>query len=558
MNEFEQDERLPEEIDETVEAAEEVTEAAEEIDEAAEVAEETEEPAETTDEIDESDDAAEEAEEPAEAAEESEEPAEEAEEIDEDAETAEEADELAAVPAAAASMEDALVQELEGIRDLLQQELDGAQSGELIQELDEMPEETEEPQEEEIPEEERCLCCGERRRNTERGEDYPYCEECRELMKAQPLKASSVMMLVLMFAAAIASLFFCANSLNTYSSLMEADQHYAKKELNQARDGYYAYVQQSMYDDDISMAAVKKLAGIFADQGYLGDANDLVTQFFSETALKLPWNKKYAAMAAEYEKLYTASNTVRDLLQDVLYGTGGEDIDYDAKDAELQKLLEEEDEAKKVEPIYVEYYRFVLMNLAGKSPETQLEQLYRVEEMDDGSHMWLYLSNILSTAARCGDLETTKKYYEKTIAVNVEETSAYTAMANVYRFQKTPDPEAIRAVAAEAEAKLPDGSIPVWLQMNAIADLLQNKPKDAAKNIKAYLDSGEETGQTPYTVQSCNLYALIAVITEDKDAYAEMEDVLGSAGLTVSPLVEQYKAGKLTIEQVLTDNGGDF
>ena len=79
---------------------------------------------------------------------------------------------------AAPAMEDALVQELEGIRDLLQQELDKAGEEPLIQALDETQEE---PQEDEaIPEEELCTCCGERRRDTSFGEDYPYCTECRE------------------------------------------------------------------------------------------------------------------------------------------------------------------------------------------------------------------------------------------------------------------------------------------------------------------------------------------------------------------------------------------
>ena len=102
--------------------------------------------------------------------------------------------------------DDALKQELEGIRDLLQQELDHAGDEPLIQALDEVQEE--EPEDEEIPEDELCKCCGERRRDTSFGEDYPYCSECRDVMKASGLRVPAVLMLLLTFILAGASLYF--------------------------------------------------------------------------------------------------------------------------------------------------------------------------------------------------------------------------------------------------------------------------------------------------------------------------------------------------------------
>ena len=99
-------------------------------------------------------------------------------------------------------VEDDLVKELEGIRSLLQNELDSkkeetatvrsaeviSDNGELIQELDEI-EETAEDEEGEKKEKRICECCGENECDDSYGEDYPYCAECRRLMTASHISS---------------------------------------------------------------------------------------------------------------------------------------------------------------------------------------------------------------------------------------------------------------------------------------------------------------------------------------------------------------------------------
>ena len=522
----------------------EVTDAAPETEEAAEeVAEAVEEAVEAVEEA-------------AEAVEEAVETAEEAPEAVE--ETAEEAGPAeAGEETAPLTQEDALVQELEGIRDLLQQELDNAQGGELIQELDEVPDEPEQP--EEIPEEERCKCCGEQRRDTSFGEDYPYCADCRALMKAAPFKVSSVICLILMLVVAGASLVFCTNSINDYATLMEAETYYANKMIVDAEASYYAYVSNAAYSDNYSRSAVRNLIDIFANMGYIGDANDLITQYFTDAQLKLPWNKRYVALSKEYQELSQASTKVSELLQDVMYSDAS--FDFDEKNAALDKLAQPaEDGTPGLSELFVEYYRFVLMSLSKqKSDEEMIAQLQHVEELDkDGTHPWLYLTNILSLASKTGDVETTRHYFDECMKLNVQESSAYTAMADVYRFTETPDPDKMLEVAASAEESLSASAVPTYLVSRAIAYLFKDDAKSATEAMETYINSGSATGQTPYTVQSCNVYALCCVVTGDDDGYAQMEDVFATADMEVSDLVKQFRKGKLTLEEVLCDNGGDI
>ena len=479
-------------------------------------------------------------------------------------EAAEAADETAAEESADAEPstptgEDALVQELEGIRDLLQQELDNAQSGELIQELDDVPDTEEAGEEpEEIPEEERCTCCGERRRDTSFGEDYPYCTECRDLMKAAPIKWSRVLCWLVMVGVAFGALILTGNTISDYATLMEAETYYANHCIIDAEATYYNYVSQASYSENYSRSAVKNLIKIFSNMGYIGDANDLVTQYFTENQLKLPWNKRFATVAAEYKELSEASNKVSELLQDVMYDEDG--FDFDEKNAALEKLAEPaEDGTPGLSELFVEYYRYVLMNLSKKKTDAEmLEQLQHLESLDNGTHVWLYLTNLLSLVSKTGDVELTQHYFDKCMEINIQEASAYTALANAYRFSGEVDPEKLMEIADDAEENMSSSAVPTYHLIRALAYLFKEDAKSATEQMDAYINSGAATGQTPYTVQSCNLYALCCVMTGDDDGYKQMEDVFASADLEISPLVTKYRKGKLTLNEVLTDNGGDI
>ena len=105
---------------------------------------------------------------------------------------------------------DDLVKELEGIRDMFQEVIDNASAeqteSELIQELEEFTEE--EQTEEERP---LCECCEKNPSSAAYGEDYPYCEECRELMKHYPLRIGgvvSVLLVIVIFAVSFVSFSF--------------------------------------------------------------------------------------------------------------------------------------------------------------------------------------------------------------------------------------------------------------------------------------------------------------------------------------------------------------
>ena len=471
-------------------------------------------------------------------------------------------------PEQAGTMEDELVQELEGIRDLLQQELDQAGEQPLIQELDTADEEPDEP--EEIPEEERCKCCGERRRDTSFGEDYPYCTECRNIMKASGLRVPAVLMLLLTFVLAGVTLYFSALYIADYSSLIEAEMHYEAHELSDAAALYSTYFSQKHgaelagptdFQDAYSITAVKQLANTFVNMGYLGDANELLTTYLGEKALQMPWNKKYLAMTEEYAALSKTSTAINEIMQDILY-YGATDVDFEERDAQLQKLEQEQDEDGN--PVhnaaFVEFYRYVLLNVQKASNEEQLKQLQTVQQLDENKHPWMYLSTMADLSSKLGDVEGTKAYVEDCLAINKQEATAYKSLANVYRYQKEPDADKILDVAAQAQTHL-SGSVasaPTYQEQFAVGYLLKGDYEKAMQAMEDYMSYTTSNGTPAYSVSSCNLYALCSVLANNQEGYEEMAKVFASAGMEPSKLIKQFQKGKITMVELLQDDGGEF
>ncbi len=464
--------------------------------------------------------------------------------------------------------DDALKQELEGIRDLLQQELDHAGDEPLIQALDEVQEE--EPEDEEIPEDELCKCCGERRRDTSFGEDYPYCSECRDVMKASGLRVPAVLMLLLTFILAGASLYFSTYYIADYNTLMQAEQHYEARELSDAAALYSQYISQKSgadlqsltgFQDAYSITAVKQLAKTFADMGYLGDANEVLTTYLGEKALKMPWNKQYLALTEEYAALSKTSTAINEILQDVLY-YGETDVDFKDRDAQLQALVLEKDEDGNLvhNAAFVEFYRYVLLNVQGASNEEQLKQLQLVQQLDENQHPWMYLSTMADLSSKLGDVEGTKAYVEECLAINKQEAAAYKSLANVYRYQKEPDADQILAVAEQAKTHLTSsvGSAPTYQEQFAVGYLLKGDYEKAMQAMEAYMSFTTSYGTPAYSVSSCNLYALCSLLSGDQEGYDQMAQVLASAGRAPSKLIKQFQKGKITMVELLQDDGGEF
>ena len=448
-----------------------------------------------------------------------------------------------------------LEKELEELRDMFQQELDKAseeaenQTEELIQELDE-------PEEEALSDEEEfigrpCEICGENPCAEEYGEDYPYCEECRNAMKKYPLRWSGVLMWVVMVAVFVATAYIGTGYANEFMAVSEYAAYYDSGKIMTALNGYYSYIG-SATPEKISMKAVKDAIDGLCKTGYLSDAANVISTIYSEDDLKLPWNKKYANILKDSEKLSSDYYLIAEVIEPVV---SGETDDIEGVLAELDALHDKTNDdgtPAEINKVFIEYYKYVVMSIARAPMEELLAQLKNTAQADkDGKYQWTYISNYCNAAAKSGDLELAESLFEKMVETSSEDTTAYVALAAYYRYADTPDPDKMLELCEEAKKNAAAGDVGYMTTM-AIAYMLKGEGALALETMDSYMAQGS------YTVQTCNLYALCALYNGNEEIYNDMKELLETSGYEISETVEAYKAGAFEIEEILTDKEGEI
>lgn len=446
--------------------------------------------------------------------------------------------------------EDSLEKELEEIRDMMQQELDKAYASSddmVIQELEDIEYEEEEEEYINVP---LCECCEE----NPRGEDSPFCDECRNLMKKYPLRKSGIFMTFLMIVFFGVSLYLSYPYMTDALTVADACANYNSGYTMNALQSYYAYFNGGKTGEAVSKKAFNEILEGYTKTGYHTDAANLISTYYDEDALSKPWNKKYADIVDSATILTETYQAVSQVTSAVL---SGDDFDYDEVMAELDALKQvnpaEEGTSQvttKYDEVFIEYYKYIVMSVSEKPLEEQLEQLKKIDAMGEGQE-WVYLSNYCAVAAKLGDEEAVNYSYNRLLELNRQDMNAYVAKANYYRFLDNPDADKMIEICNDA-AEAAYTSDTSYKHSLTIAYLLKGEGALALEEIKALFDAGT------YTVQNCNLYAICGIYTGDNEIYDEMKSLLASYGYEISDLATQYKNGKITLEEALKDKGGEI
>lgn len=446
-------------------------------------------------------------------------------------------------------------EELEQIRDMFQQALDEATAAEnaggkeaddiLIQDLDDIDDKE---NEDEIDPDELCACCGEKKRDTSYGENYPYCADCRNLMQHNPFNWFGILGVCLMLVVTFASYYVIKDSLDSFITLSSAQSYYDQKKLVDAANAYDQYLA-SADSSSVSMIAVKNGIDIMANLGYYQNADELIEKFFTKEQLESKKYSKYKEISDEYALLTDTSAVVNELIGDAL---SGEKFDYDEKIQALDKIIEENKTSSKYSPSFLEYSKYLVMLLNSEPKDKQLNQLKKLEEIDKGQHPWLYLTFIMELAGKTGDTATAETYFNKCMDINVQEIQIYNFYADAYRTCDKPDADKILEIAELAAKNASSYSGDYW-RSYAIGYLLKHDGEKAMQAITQYIQSASQP-----TVNDFNLYALCAAYIKDNTSYKQAENILKQSGFEIGSSVKKFKNGKATLEEVLTAKEGDI
>lgn len=459
-----------------------------------------------------------------------------------------------------------LEEELENIKDMFQTELDNAMNGDddepdadiNEEDLDESDSEADDndndTDETSIPEEELCQCCEERRRDTSVDEDYPYCAECRELMRKYPFGFKGIATLIAVLALIVISVIYVfPQNLATLTAALTADEYISEGKLYSGLYAYYETVS-AIDEDAVPKKVVARCAKAFASLNDYMDAAYITQTHLTETDLKLPAYSFVKDYVLKSESLTAVENAIYEPLSSA--DRSADDIDEVI--AIIDALAEKED--AQYDPFYLDYYKYVVMHTLGADLEEQYEKLLEIDEIY-GEDEWVHYYDLCNAAALMGNTEKAEEYFNKIIRKNAEDGTAYAYYANAYRYSETVDADKMLEIVEKGLAA--QGSYSY-----ATSDLYRIRA--TAYLLKGDTDSALESAETMYSAVSANnysvtnlfeslyTYALCALVADDTEAYANVESLLKYNKYEVPQSIVDATKSEEALINLITDPEGDL
>lgn len=457
---------------------------------------------------------------------------------------------------------ESLNEELENIRDMFQTELDNATqtylAGGDLQGYDDGPDEEDDDDDEEsedaIPDDMLCECCGEKERDLSEGEDYPYCADCKDIMRSYPIGAKGILILIAVLILGATSLLtnFSGN-VDILDKAVTAQEAIASGKLY---TGLYAYYDAINSADTNSKP--KKLVGrcvkVFATLNDYRDAVAMAGQYLDENDLNSPSYK--------FINDYSIKNDTITAIENIIYEPlSSEETTYDDADGICESLdALKNDSENNYDHYYIDYYKYVVKNTLGGINDEVYKYLIELDETY-GDEEWVHLYDLCNAAAKLGDVNAAKEYFNRIIKENSEDGTAYVYLANAYRFIETVDPDEMLKLAEQgftAQGNYGFASSDLY-RIQAIAYMLKGdneKAHEAATNMYSVVT------QNSYSVNNLfpclYTYALTSSLTGNKDGYDDIVDLLKTNGYDMSQQINSVINGDMTVKELLTDAEGDL
>lgn len=487
--------------------------------------------------------------------------------------------------------QDNLNEELEQLRDLFQKELDeqtqaaqenesDPQDGEEEKESDGISDwdrlvtvgdtpviieedsllETEnaaaEEDEEDSFDENLCYCCQKNERNLERGEDYLYCEECREKMKHRPVRWYMIPVILLVIAAIVLSGYSMSGVVSDYREQVTAHKLILQDRPIEGLNKYFELYNQGVS----SKPMLKQMARTLWEFGYIQNVQSILSSF-SEDEIESDFT-----LSRINDKI-TAFNNTADAAYNIIADYESKpaaEIPYDDLMAQLNALLDgsaaatnttdttdatdttEAEEPVEYDPMIVYYYQFYLAKISGKDAATQLEYLNKMKDSGSDDYKWLYYPELSKCLGETEDYERAFALCDELLKDNQDDATAYATRAALYRRQQNYD-AALAEIAAGLESSADN---PELLRQRAIIYLLQGDTANAKTDAEAAFNSSA-------TVSTTNVLAVVYQAIGDTAGLEETISFLETYGTQLSDRAQSYIDGEITLEQLFLEGSAD-
>lgn len=429
-----------------------------------------------------------------------------------------------------------------------------------------------------------CEICGQRPCGTEQNPDSPYCKDCEELLEKYPYDWKGVVACIAVVCIAVASLFIFAFNTPLFSVMKAGDEAYKNNQLLSARAEYdkaFNYISDEDFGKNLSLHSKDALLNY--DLLDRESALTTINTYFNETALKLPAYKKLAETKEKIEILQATASAIQNYLYeyeaisdnnyqeiiDKLSALSGKKI-YVKNDACYDELDKDytPDGTEKVyiyDEGWIYLYKYSVAYEAGKSEEVYIEFLEKAAEYE--SLDTLVMPLLATTYVGVGEYDKAEKLADKIQKINTEGVDYYLVNTLISRYR---DADYNKAIAAcdvgletlknldNASVVLPSYGYILELQKGINYIMLEDYDKAYEAVTQCYTYQSE-TGAL--TVQSRDLYAMLALQTGDKKTFESLETEIkesGEYGVDFTEDVTQYREGKKTLKEIVMDGGYDL
>ncbi len=445
--------------------------------------------------------------------------------------------------------------ELERLAQTFREELKKAKE-DVQQEEEEIIEDKDGP----IPEEELCLCCGEARRNKKYGENYEYCDSCREAMTRYPFAWYSFIPLVVALLCAVFSISAFFTDFAGYYSVNEGKK--AEKESNlTSAISYYKAAIDVFEDIDVDAKKVKvDCAYAIYDTmpdgpASMQEAAELLESSLSDFESNLPLYKSRVDARNEVLVMYGTMQEFYNIVNSEEYENIVDESVYDEVLAKIDAIVDMKITVKSIDgkksedfpadEAVVRFCEYMYTYTAGHHEESY-EYMKMVEELKP-EYLWLYAYEMGVVEAQTGNLKDAEKLADKLYNMNKETSGAYCLYSSIERLKGNYD-KAVEWADKGIENCPADTEL---LRNKAMALVCDGDAKTAKKVIdeaKGYEENG--------------LLYMVSVVIENelgnKDEVKELVTYIEENGVSVTDKVNDYLKGKITVEELFAEGSGDI
>ncbi len=412
-----------------------------------------------------------------------------------------------------------------------------------------------------IPEDELCLCCNEKRRAKEFGENYEYCTDCREAMKRYPFSFQSLLAFAVVIVLAVLSVYSFSLDFIPYNTVREANKYLRENKLDSAMSAFdgaiSAFEDKEIVAKKLYLTTSKILfntmpSGVNSMADIVNRLDTALTDFES----RMPVYGEYINLRKDTLVLSATMQKFYEIVENEEY-TDFENMSnetYTAAMTEIGSLIDTEvsvvsKDGKTTENVpanegMVRFCQYMYAYSAGKYADSYqyMREVYETEP----SFLWLYAYELGVVDLQKGIFDEAELFADAILDVNVEAGDGYALHSSISRMKG----DFNEAVEWADEGLSYDSTYSELIRLKAMAYAADGNFEKAKESVDEAIELG-----------SYGMLHMTAIVIENelgnKDTVQAYLDELEENGVDVTERLQEYLDGEVTVQQLFTEGTGD-